>query len=930
MTLSVRYSVTGAVAHERISPLLPKDWSNTTETPDVPPDFLWENAPRRDTRAYRDNVKVYSHLPNGSSLLDSKWALGRLLADCHDPEVGALETHCFRGIDGFRAFAVKVDLAKEASSRHSNVDNAAVAMGNTQQNYPDIMDKDMDLSSAPDPNIGPRNLWVVKDAMANGAGGIWIVGPENVSTFETEGSTPLYSEHKYVAQRYAWPPVLYGGRKCHVRVYGLLTSDGRAFVHHRAFLHVANDPFTTRDAVQTGSFQDSIHITNCCANSHDKSKFAGEILADFDESHYTERDGQTVVPLAAFFRSVSKGISYLAQQALPFLQGGEANHGFEYMGIDFMLSYNENREPIAYMLEINAPPSQDSATGLPHAENLHNEVLRDLTTLWVLPHVTHTAEDPGGWRCIHGPASIEDGGEPIIPSKAAIINMIRWSLFEKRAQKEYDRTSAPKDLPNGTATTTCDSEDSCGVSTFARSQFPFFFVSSSDATPHPSQVLVFFENAGGSQVAQPVMDAMSESLRCRHRSKVGSKTKRLARQCIRKLLGAKDDDAILLGPNATTLVASLADQYVRLGLLREGDEVILSTENHGANFDPWVHAAKISGATLKLWTPFSGDANTSTRSTNLADLLTVRTRIVAIPHASNVLGQIRDLQSLTTLVKQTTRNYGHVIVDGVAAVPHYYADLEHHTGVDWYVISCHKMFGPHLGAMVGRRSTAQLFISETSSGMDDDSTSLYKVLESGTINYEGCAGVIGVGRYFASLSSFVPEAASEVSSTRTAPGLSAASPRDMTLSGQSHSEKNAVFSWLLEESSLLTDQVRKAYQRIRLSEAPLVEALLSMLKKSRHVRVLEGDTTLTTISTVMRLPTVSFLHSMLSPRAIVAACEAQGISCRCSSFLCTPSLAHDFGFDHSEGVVRLSLVHYNTLSEVDAVRQVLEGLPNWF
>jgi selenocysteine lyase/cysteine desulfurase len=438
---------------------------------------------------------------------------------------------------------------------------------------------------------------------------------------------------------------------------------------------------------------------------------------------------------------------------------------------------------------------------------------------------------------------------------------------------------------------------------------------------------VFFENAGGSQVAQPVIDAVSESLRFRHRTKVGAKSKRLARQCIRRLLGAKDDEVIILGPNATTIIASLADQYVHVGLLRDGDEVILSTENHCANFDPWVRAAKASGATLKLWSPFSRrDPDSSARSKNLTDLLTTRTRIVAIPHASNVLGQVRDLKSLTTLVKQMTNNYCHVVVDGVAAAPHYYADLEHHTSVDWYVISCHKLFGPHLGAMFGRRSTAQHFVAESSAGMDDD-TSLYKSLEMGTINYEGCAGVIGLGRYFSSLSYFSAEDAADANGVRPTTDSSPAKIQ----SSQSHCENPTAIRLPGEEHSLTVDEVTEAYRRIRSYEAPLADALLDKLKKSsRQVRILEGDTSMSTISTLARLPTVSFVHSRISPRAIVSECEAQGISCRCSSFLCTSYLADDFGFDHGEGVVRVSLAHYNTLSEVDTLLQVLERLPNWF
>ena len=78
----------------------------------------------------------------------------------------------------------------------------------------------------------------------------------------------------------------------------------------------------------------------------------------------------------------------------PFLQGGKPNSRLEYLGLDFILSYkpstigpepSQSLQPTAYLLEVNAPPSQDTATGLKHAESLHDEVIKDLLTLWVYP-----------------------------------------------------------------------------------------------------------------------------------------------------------------------------------------------------------------------------------------------------------------------------------------------------------------------------------------------------------------------------------------------------------------------------------------------------------------------------------------------------------------------------------------------------------------
>jgi hypothetical protein len=85
------------------------------------------------------------------------------------------------------------------------------------------------------------------------------VGPQNAMESE-KSTTPLLEEHRYVAQRYAWPPVLFDDRKCHVRVYALMTCDGRAFVHKRAFLHVANEPFSYQP--NESECLASKHITN--------------------------------------------------------------------------------------------------------------------------------------------------------------------------------------------------------------------------------------------------------------------------------------------------------------------------------------------------------------------------------------------------------------------------------------------------------------------------------------------------------------------------------------------------------------------------------------------------------------------------------------------------------------------------------------------
>ena len=990
-SLTPSYSVTGSAAYTRLSPLLPEDWRDVTNDPKAVPDFVWENAPRKVTKPYRDQLKAYSHLPNGTAILDSKWVLARLFEErsnsrsatstandkhqnnnIYDPYLAYLESHCFRGNQGYAEFceqAFSKTEQPEAPAEDTN-DEAVIV-------FPDLL---VNNGQCPEKvHQEPSSLWVVKDAFSNGAGGIWVVDKHSqMNLVNSNGNNnnqgPLYEDHRYVAQRYAWPPVLYGGRKCHVRVYGLVTADGRAFVHKRAFLHVANDAFAYSDNHDDSShFQDSVHITNCCANSHDDDKFAGEILADLEASDFVvdSETGQTIVPLQPFFPSIKASLAALAQRTWPFVSGGQGNNGFEYLGMDFILSYRKSsssdgqqHQPVAYMLEVNAPPSQDTATGLKHAEDLHDNVIRDILTLWVIPKVMGeaTPENPGGWRCAYtAPIDDNDGdGVVILPSKAAIINKIRWGMMERKTSKLKEaknnvpepridievNTQQERYVTSEEISSTCkmkklSSSSTDLVSRFVRKEcFPYFFqhqqqltdsvVCGDKSEEHSSSRAkeqavtarheIFWESAGGAQVPMHVIDRMSASLKHRHRSRIGTAEKNKARDIISKLLGAEAEEyCVFLGANATSLLSNLAHQYVQSGLLQQDDEIVLSTENHVANVNPWLLAAHQCGARIRWWTPTrkSKDAQNDSWSTKLPDLLSSKTRIVAMPHASNVLGQIRDLTSLRKLIDEQTGGYAHFIVDGVAAAPHWYPAVSEHQ-VDWYVVSCHKLFGPTLGGLCGRRQTAVKLLCDSAKVDNDKNESIYKLLEVGTINCEGCAGVHGLGEYFGELAS-VSLSSDETSKPEVNNQTPFQSPQEEGFLSRIKPRK--VFS-------LSSGGVLEAYQRIREVEQPLVESLLSALRQSTKVRIIELEDT--SLKCLAKLPVISFKHETIESSRIVEVCANNGIVCRNGCFLSNSLLPKDLGFGGTEGVVRFSLVHYNTLDEIKVVMRVLASIPGWY
>jgi|Transcript_3069 hypothetical protein len=96
------------------------------------------------------------------------------------------------------------------------------------------------------------------------------------------------------------------------------------------------------------------------------------------------------------------------------------------------------KNPVAYLLEVNAPPSQDTSTGLPHAEALHDAVLSDLIRLWILPRVEKKhVERPGGWQCVYDARKTlaGDSSSSALPSKAALLNKMKWALAERKHLK---------------------------------------------------------------------------------------------------------------------------------------------------------------------------------------------------------------------------------------------------------------------------------------------------------------------------------------------------------------------------------------------------------------------------------------------------------------------------------------------------------------
>ncbi|HEY9668154.1 MAG TPA: aminotransferase class V-fold PLP-dependent enzyme, partial [Coleofasciculaceae cyanobacterium] len=212
----------------------------------------------------------------------------------------------------------------------------------------------------------------------------------------------------------------------------------------------------------------------------------------------------------------------------------------------------------------------------------------------------------------------------------------------------------------------------------------------------------FFDNAGGSQTLQQVVDRISEYLLTSDVqlgasyaiSQLAGDRVTKAAQGMATLINAKSPSEVVMGSSTTLMLRILSLCLVQTW--NPGDEVIVTNCDHEANIGAWVDLEK-QGIKIKVWR-----INPETLQLHLEDLellLSDRTRLVAFTHASNILGTINPVKEITQLVHQQGAM---VCVDGVAYAPHRLIDVQD-LDVDFYAFSFYKAYGPHYALLYGKQ-----------------------------------------------------------------------------------------------------------------------------------------------------------------------------------------------------------------------------------
>ena len=216
--------------------------------------------------------------------------------------------------------------------------------------------------------------------------------------------------------------------------------------------------------------------------------------------------------------------------------------------------------------------------------------------------------------------------------------------------------------------------------------------------------LIYLDNAASSQKPHVVIDTLTRYYREDHAnihravhalSVRATEAYEAARVQVQRFVGAERSEEIIFVRGATEGINLIAQTYGR-SLLRQGDEIVISTMEHHSNIVPWQILCEQTGAVLRV-APINDDGELMLDE--YEKLLGSRTKLVSITHVSNALGTINPLRLIVTLAHD--RGIG-VVVDGAQAVPHMKVDVRE-LDCEFYTFSSHKMFGPTgVGAVYGK------------------------------------------------------------------------------------------------------------------------------------------------------------------------------------------------------------------------------------
>ena len=401
---------------------------------------------------------------------------------------------------------------------------------------------------------------------------------------------------------------------------------------------------------------------------------------------------------------------------------------------------------------------------------------------------------------------------------------------------------------------------------YVRAQFPAF-------QAKEARDWAFFENAGGSYVPASVVKRLHR-FHVEHKvqpygvfslsQKAGEEMDE-SYQVISELINTSQDQ-ITIGPS-TTLNLYILAQGLR-HLLRPGDEIVVTNQDHEANVGCWRRLSE-HGVIMREWRVSKADGELDLA--DLEELVNEKTRMVCCTLCSNLVGTHNDISAISEI----THSVGALLVaDGVSYAPHVIPDIDN-LGVDFYVYSTYKTFGTHQGVLWG--SPEALKNVEGQGHFFNEEDARCRLNPTGP-QHAQIAALAGVAEYIDDL-------------------------YDHHFQGSDYNRHN---------------RARKVFDLVARHECELANILLKFLSERDDVRLLGQEKA----QLGKRVPTISFQVRTMSSKHVAQELAKHKIGVGSGNFYalrCVESL----GIDPQDGIVRVSMVHYNTKEEVLKLKSTL-------
>jgi len=351
-------------------------------------------------------------------------------------------------------------------------------------------------------------------------------------------------------------------------------------------------------------------------------------------------------------------------------------------------------------------------------------------------------------------------------------------------------------------------------------------------------------------------------------SKIAGENMDEATELFAKMINANNKEIIIGGSTSINLyVLSNALKYS----LKPGDEVIVTNQDHEANISPWRRLSEV-GANIKEWkiNPKTAELEIET----LERLLTDKTKIVAVTHCSNIVGSINNLKKISELAHEKNAI---VIGDGVSYAPHGFPDVKK-LDIDFYTFSLYKTYGPHLALLYGKEEILKKLPNQNHEFLDDQYP---YTINPGGPNHEELCSLKGIYEYFMNLYSF----------------------------------------HFGDDNLSITKKINRINNLISIHEENLGNKFLDFVVNKPEIRLIGKNK----IKNKNRAPTFSFTYKGKKSEEISKLLTNNNIATRNDNFYawrCLKSL----GIDEHDGVIRISMTHYNKINEVEKLINILDKI----